>query len=353
MPNLSVQEIVEMRAYKAPEVPHNNADDLASAMKKARDERNAQRRAAAKDQQQYISKEIAGALSTFEQAVPGFGQGSDTPQNKTVTETTPTRIETPVADNDATEVNQSPDDSGTDPLKQMVTRQINGKAVTKSLAEWLDTASKVEQADDYLNQAASHLNRTKTTKSQAEIEEEQRQSEADDLALFKALQTGTDTEGLAAIRKLRNQAATNAHRTVETESIKERGRVVFEKVRAAHTDLHDPNLWSVVVQKDKELANAGRVFDAADPVHNFELRMTEACRQAREWVKSVKASAATENKRQELIDKKAKIAQVQTNNQRAAAPKQPTEQSFESEEAYREHVRKQLERKKHQMKFGR
>jgi hypothetical protein len=97
-----------------------------------------------------------------------------------------------------------------------------------------------------------------------------------------------------------------------------------------------------------------RVFDAGDPVRDFELRLTEACKQAREWVQFMKASATNENKRQELIEKKARIAQVQTNNQRAAAPnKQSTEPVFESEEDYREHVRKQLESRKHRMKFGR
>jgi hypothetical protein len=350
MANLSVREIVEMSAYKAPEVPHNTQDDLEVARQKARDARNGVRRAAAKDQEKHVTKEINGALASFAQSTPGFGQGTDTPQDKTVTETTPTRMEAPVAD-DATVVEDTPPQD--DALQQSVTRQINGKAVTKTLAEWLDTASKVAQADDYLNQAAGHLNRTKTMKSQAEIEEEQRASDADDLSLFRAIQTGNDTEGLAAIRKLRNQAATNAHKTVEVQSVKERGRLVFEKVKAANSDLHDPNLWAVVVKKDKELQDSKRVFDAVDPFHDFELRMTEACRLSREWFKSLKASAATENKRQELIDKKAKIAQVQTNNQRAAAPKQQEGQVFENEEAYREHVRSQLERKKHQMKFGR
>jgi len=73
---------------------------------------------------------------------------------------------------------------------------INGKSVTKTLDEWLEAASKVEEADGYLLQAQNHLTQTRTKVTKEQIEAEQRQSDEDDVALVKAIQTGTQEEAV-------------------------------------------------------------------------------------------------------------------------------------------------------------
>lgn len=219
---------------------------------------------------------------------------------------------------------------------QYITRTINGKQVTKTLDEWLEAASKVEQADDYLQQAAQNLTRTNAALTQHQVQEEQATAEADDMALVQTLQMGKPEEAVAALRKLREQIALNARKGIEQTSVKEKGQVIFNKIVAENADLfNDQNLRQVAIAKDAELMKQGRVFDPVDPINNFELRFREAVRQTKEWYTGVKSTTEADLKKQELIEKKKALVNVTTNNNKVVPTgEQAGPPTFGSQEEY-------------------
>jgi hypothetical protein len=89
------------------------------------------------------------------------------------------------------------------PETQLITRVVNGKQVTKTLEQWLATATKVEAADAYLAQAKQSA-RTEQP-APPSPEDVARLRDEEDLRIARAIQMGTEEEALAGIRALRQQ----------------------------------------------------------------------------------------------------------------------------------------------------
>jgi len=147
-----------------------------------------------------------------------------------------------------------PDESLTkEPRKYKIT--VNG--VTKEVDEdWLvQTAQKVDSADDYLREAANLNNQARTLKNpQSEVKEE----EPDEVQLARAIQMGTEEEAVAAIRKLRSPTGPSSDDLART--IDE--RLTFQKAVDWFKDEYkdivgDPVLNALAVQQDNMMRAQG------------------------------------------------------------------------------------------------
>lgn len=161
---------------------------------------------------------------------------------------------------------QPADDAPTD-FSQMVTRTVNGKPVTKTLEQWLISASKVEAADEYLQQAALAKREVAPPPAQDPVakgptgEELRQQQDAERRRLARAIQMGTEDEAVAAIAELQNMAQTPTI-TVETIGRVADERLAFNTAISWFNDqfkdlVSDPILHQMVLSKDAEAIRNG------------------------------------------------------------------------------------------------
>ena len=188
---------------------------------------------------------------------------------------------------------------------QQITRKVNGKLVTKSLEEWLVDASKVNAADEYLQDAArirkeasrvldtEQVPTQKPTQPEIDPQAQAAEERARRVKLARAIQMGTEEEAVAAIEELQNMART------PTLSVEDVGRVTDERM-TFNTAINDfnrefsdlvsnPQLHAMVKQADAALIAKGDKRPYAE-------RYTEIGNAVRSWrddlVKSVTPTAA-------------------------------------------------------------
>lgn len=188
--------------------------------------------------------------------------------------------------------------------------KVNGKDLELTEEELIARAQKVESADEYLREAKSRAALPK--KEEPSAEEIQRQQDAEDAELVRAIQMGTPEEATAALRKLRTQA-TAAHPSITVDdvsrTIDERleFKTAIETYEKEFADLvADPLLSKLVRDKDKEQLAAG---DDRPYLDRYRAIGTEI----REWVGKV-APKPEEVKEDGLETKRAA---------KASAPKLP------------------------------
>jgi hypothetical protein len=213
-----------------------------------------------------------------------------------------------------------------DATAQMITRKINGKMVTKSLEEWLVSASKVEAADEYLQDAARTRKESMQEPATPAPQPEPRrpdpqvvaaQQRAERVKLARAIQMGTEDEAVAALEQLQNMART------PTLTVEDVGRVTDERLKfnTAITNFNkefadlvsNPELHRMVLQADAELIRNGDKRPYAE-------RYTEVGKAVRGWrddlIKSVAPAPTAEQPAPASLD--------QRRAAKAAAPKTPT-----------------------------
>jgi hypothetical protein len=152
------------------------------------------------------------------------------------------------------ETQNKPDESLT---KESRKYKITVNGVTKEVDEdWLvQTAQKVDSADDYLREAANLNNQARSLKTpQTETKEE----EPDEVQLARAIQMGTEEEAVAAIRKLRSPTGPSSDDLART--IDE--RLTFQKAVDWFKDEYkdivgDPVLNALAIQQDNMLRAQG------------------------------------------------------------------------------------------------
>jgi hypothetical protein len=191
------------------------------------------------------------------------------------------------------------------------TIKVNGKELRLTEAELIARAQKVESADDYLREAAA-AKRQPVEPAGPSPEEIQRQRDADDRALVRAIQMGTEEEATAALRKMREQpnarpslSADDVSRVIDerlefTEAVK-RFRNEFAEIDS------DPFLKKLALDKDQEL------IDAGDRRAYWE-RYQEIGTSLQAWKNSLAPKA---------VDKPAENTFADKEQRKAAAPKAP------------------------------
>lgn len=223
----------------------------------------------------------------------------------------------------------TPEPEGAD-TAQMITRKVNGKMVTKSLEEWLVDASKVNAADEYLQDAARLRKQALQPEPDAPApapvqqgpspEEIAAQQRLERVKLARAIQMGTEEEAVAAIEQLQNMSRT------PTLTVEDVGRVADERLKfntaiaefnKEFADLvSNPQLHAMVLQADRDLISKGDKRPYAE-------RYTEIGTAVRKWrddlVKSVAPTPAPASKDAAPADDLANRRAA-----KAAAPKAPT-----------------------------
>lgn len=138
---------------------------------------------------------------------------------------------------------------------EQFTIKVGGKEIQLSREELITRAQKVEAADAYLAEAArirKEAERSEqSSKDVATTEEEER-------ALVRAIQMGTEDEALAAIRKVRAVPSFNKDDISRTVDERLNFNQAAERFGAEYKDvMGDPVLRQMVLNKDRELLNAG------------------------------------------------------------------------------------------------
>jgi hypothetical protein len=210
---------------------------------------------------------------------------------------------------------------------QMITRKINGKDVTKSLEDWLVTASKVEAADEYIQEAAALR---KTAKKEAtEPEQQSTQPTAEELAAAqrarrlkqaRAIQMGTEEEAVAAIAELEQSARPSL-------TVDDIGRITDERLtfkeavswfQSSYKDLvADPVLHQMVLDRDNALLAAG-------DKRAYQVRYKEVGDEVREWKNGLIKAATGELEGTPKPAAKTVTTLEEKRAAKAAAPRVPT-----------------------------
>lgn len=213
--------------------------------------------------------------------------------------------ETP-AEEPAAETPAEPEAAVEPPVVQKHKLKVNGKELELTTDELIARAQKVEAADDYLRQA---VQLHKATKEPAPEPKAPASVEEDDAALARAIQTGTEDEAVAAIKKMRARPSTSQDdvlRIVNTQlAINEANR----KFESDYSDIaKDPNLMALVaVEMQKRIQQR-------DP-RSYQENLMEVAEGVKNWKASfVPASAQV----QEKLARKATVTVIPTAAARAA-----------------------------------
>jgi len=163
------------------------------------------------------------------------------------------------------EEEEEPETSTGTPEKKPLTSEpkkykIKVNGVEKEVDEsWLlETAQKVDSADDYLREAARLNNDAKALRKPAQEETKPEVEEIDDVTLARQIQMGSEEEAAAAIRKLRSPTGPSSDDLART--IDE--RLTFQKsvdwFKEEYKDIvSDPVLNAIAVQQDNILRSQG------------------------------------------------------------------------------------------------
>ena len=164
----------------------------------------------------------------------------------------------------AAESGEQPAEQTTEPAAQenedgrLITRKINGKDVTKTFREWMNTASKVEAADVYLREASALRNQaTRPAPTQAA---QSVTPVVDYLAIARAIQMGSEEEAVAALQTIaapvRPSVTTDDVRAAVTEQLT--FKEAISTFNSEFSDLvADPVLHQMVLDTDQRLIAQG------------------------------------------------------------------------------------------------
>jgi len=182
---------------------------------------------------------------------------------------------------------------------QKVKIKVNGKELELTQEELIERAQKVESADEYLRRAKETVKKEPpvTTPTGPTQEEIQRQQDAEDRALVRAIQMGTEEEAAAALRKLREQTARSvASPSVSTDDILRSvdERLVFSQAKSKfeqeYNDIvSDPYLYKLMLERDSAQLDAG-------DIRSYYERWSAIGEELRSWTKKF---APAEQKQEE------------------------------------------------------
>lgn len=357
---LSIREQLEADRVKPFETVNHDPNDIEAAKKAARDRRNAtNREKAAALSKEYFEKNIKESIENFEQKT---GIKTDVQQHADGDDGTREQRrdqDGKFAKADAGPGNQPVDDEGDlddDSLSLKVTRTVNGKKVIRSVKEWLETASKVENADEYLTEAA-RLRAAPGKQAPVAVTV----PELNKKEIIKALQEGSEAEAEAALDKVLQTAEVRAQQATTKAQFEAQWVEAFSRVRQANPDIAgDALLWDRATRLEgmmnpnltlKAEGVEKKTFDPNNVIKDFELRLTEAVSQTRQWVEGMKGSGAAAERKQQLTLKKKQMASVTGANGSAVGGDPdnkpgPFGQTFKSQAEYLEHVAREMNKKR-------
>lgn len=152
--------------------------------------------------------------------------------------------------------------------EQLITRTINGKQVSKTLDQWLEIASKVENADEYIANASRML--TSVTAKPQEVVVPQ-EITLDDV---KNIQLGDQEEALTSINKIVKTAVESASNKIKNQTEKSEAELLSKRVLAEYAPLsNDPMMYQLSVQLMDQSIKNNEIFDAQNRIKDFELRI--------------------------------------------------------------------------------
>lgn len=194
-------------------------------------------------------------------------------------------------------------------LSAKITRKVNGQDVTRTVEEWIAAGQKTDAADRYLADAAKAFRTQQQTAQEAQPAAAPAKVEEDDLALARAIQTGTEEEARAAVSKLRKQP--QAVTPEQLLPLVDQRLAVLDALRTFQSEfkdvVSDPNLLQLVQAEDQRLIQAGHAGS------NLE-RFREAGNNVRKWREGLTSLATTEKQQ-----RKASVTPVQAASGRASA----------------------------------
>jgi hypothetical protein len=205
---------------------------------------------------------------------------------------------------------------------QLIRIKVNGREMELPLEEVIARAQKVESADQYLADAKKQRQQQTPPADEPpapSAEELARQAAQEDLVLVRALQTGSEEEALAAIRKIRSDAASPS---VKSDDV---GRMIDDRMqfqdalRAFNKEYPeisgDPVLTKMAQDMDTRLLSEGDDRPYAE-------RYTEIGNNIRSWLGKYKPAETPPSGEQQPAQ------QMQTRvDRKAAAPSTPPTQS--------------------------
>lgn len=187
---------------------------------------------------------------------------------------------------------------------QLLTKTIRGKKVTKTVDEWIALATKVEDADTYYSEAARRVHQKPPV---PEVDEAEVLRE-----VAKKLQLGSEDEAAEAITAIIQKASTTAAAKSVEQAQAEAANAVWASFSRDYIDLvNDPVLYGAVMSWDQRLIEEGRSFDL-DRVKDFDKRIRWIGDQVRNWKKEAANLTVKTEKRQQLVNKKEKIVNLNT-----------------------------------------
>jgi hypothetical protein len=220
----------------------------------------------------------------------------------------------------STEPEVSPEDNEYDG-STLITKIINGKKVSRTLDDWIQLANKVEDADLYYSEAVKKLHQERTPpEPQVDIKE-----------LAKKIQLGSEEEAAEALSQVLATAKTDIRKEKSQADLQQAGKAIYQAFTNEFNDItSDPILNAALNDMDSRLMS--QVFDP-DPIVNFDKRLRHCGKQIRQWRDKNTSQAADALKKQELIEKKKKIVNLNTAGQKQSTSTERELSERESQQA--------------------
>lgn len=137
---------------------------------------------------------------------------------------------------------------------RLITRKVNGKDVTLTEEQWLERASKVEAADQYLAEAS----RVYRQASEPPKKDAQENISEEDVALARAIQMGSEEEAVNAIRKLKSNPSIKPDDLTRIVDERLTFQDAANRFREKFPDIvSDQDLLDMVLLKDQKLIESG------------------------------------------------------------------------------------------------
>lgn len=165
--------------------------------------------------------------------------------------------------------------------------EITHNGVTKKRSEWLALATKVANADTYLEEAVKQYQDAAGKSTQTPEATVDKVKE-----IAKRLREGNEEESASAVAELLEVADSRTRAASAQASLMEQGRLAMQRVLDENKDLAvQQELYQLATTYDVQMERQGKIFDPKNQVRNFELRYREAWRQVRAWYKKVTETA--------------------------------------------------------------
>jgi len=184
-----------------------------------------------------------------------------------------------------------------------ITRVINGKEVTRTAEEWFAIAAKVEEADLYYEEAVRQVHSKKV--------ETPAKPKVDTKELAKKLQLGSEEDAVEAVDTLLKEAIDQSNEVKRQEDNRKAGQAIFNNFAKDYQDLLSDPVLNAAVMNMCDVTYANKVFDP-DPLVNFDKKMRFCGEQVRGWKKGLADVTVKDKAKEELLNKKAKIQNLNT-----------------------------------------